>query len=285
MASFGGPDDDSALQQAIMASLACASNAQPSAVSVAARECCQPGVAPPEMLRTLRKLLSNAVDNPDPKFRRLRTTNARIAAILAVPSCRRALEVVGFAPDGTGDAPSAAEAEAEAEATTDSFLVLPSTDAATAAARECLEHLNPSSAATTSTTTTAPTAAPPPQPSVAASLGRRPSSCGLCGRGVRTHGWPPRGMMFMRARAPWEGVQCDTCWANGAPWFVICGECYNDSRYASGPHLSHAWSPIGYGPADEAEGGDSVGWGSGGNRGRGRSARPPGRPGHRPGRR
>ena len=35
----------------------------------------------------------------------------------------------------------------------------------------------------------------------------------------------------------------------------------------------------------DAENTVSEGWGSGGNRGRGRSARPPGRPGHRPGRR
>ncbi|CAJ1330437.1 unnamed protein product [Effrenium voratum] len=52
---------------------------------------------PLEQLELLRKVLQNVVENPkEPKFRKLKTGNARIAALLALPAARSGLEALGW---------------------------------------------------------------------------------------------------------------------------------------------------------------------------------------------
>ena len=187
---------------------ASSTSSPPSAVTAAARDCCAPGAVAPEVQRTLRKLLSNIAESPhdDQKVRRLRTTNARIAAMLAVPPCRRLFDAIGFVPEDpekatttTAASPLPGDAAASAEPYIEPYIVLPPTAEATAATREALAYL----------ISPPPPPPPPPPPLLAASsssssfsssatplsVHQRPSSCALCGRGCREHGWPPRGMM------------------------------------------------------------------------------------------
>ena len=72
--------------------------------------------------------------------------------------------------------------------------------------------------------------APAPAPTRRRGRGGGGSHCALCGRGVSQHNWPPRGGFLRRARAPWEGIQCDTCADGAAEPFLVCGECYNLGR-------------------------------------------------------
>jgi len=49
---------------------------------------------------TLQKVLGNIVASPDPKFRKLRTTNAKIGALLATSGVRALLIGAGFVEEG-----------------------------------------------------------------------------------------------------------------------------------------------------------------------------------------
>jgi hypothetical protein len=254
--------EDPELQEALLMSL-CQDPQCPSLVGAAAA-CASSSSITSEAKKLLRKVLGNVIkDENNKKLRQLRTSNPKVQVIWVPLLSRRVLEEVGFRPTSIPDQ-----------------IELPIGEEFTSRARRAVEefqlHLDEglASLATThpaSATSASATIPPPP-------ISSRPNHCALCTREVRKHNFPPRGMLMMRARADWEGLQCDTCWQNKNTWHVICGGCYNGIGFSGGTHVSHLWSSIGHGTPDETE------TGSFGAR-RSSAPPPPGRPGSRPGRR
>ena len=198
----------------------------------------------------LQKYLRNVVESPDDaRFRSLKLANKACAQVWADPPCRAVLSALCATPPPRSDA-------GDADATLE--LDRARCDAAASLALDELVYAE--------------------EPlgddgggggggaRGAGARGRGGEHCMLCGRGVGKYSWAPRGGFVRRARAPWEGMRCDTCGEAGAAPFLACGECYNlgatSARHAPG----HVFSALGYGPDDE---------GGAGRMRRGRPAPPP----------
>lgn len=262
MAAFSGfpgeEDDDASIQLAIAMSLEDEPDelAQKCALALA-------DSAAAKGVNLAKKVLKKLAEDPDEKYRRLREGNEKTATLWAPSPCQAVLEAVGFerrlegGEVGEGGAAVGAEGGAEVEGCYRWHLPkgaeyderarravdLMSADAATAGAGAAGGRVSVGGHGAAS------------RPPIAS----RPWECGICYREVRKHNWAPRGMMMMRARAPWEGMQCDTCYSDRHRWYVICGECFNDSRHVQTEHAACSFSAIGYGVAESNEGQDTSG--------------------------
>ena len=257
MAAYGGfgeEDDDASIQLAIAMSL------DDGEVDELGQKCAL-ALADSSAAKGVglaKKVLKKLTTDSDEKYRRLREGNAKTAALWAPSPCQAVLETVGFerrlevVGDGGAEVggsywwhlPEGAEYDQRARRAVD--LMSADDDAAAALAAGV-------GGAGGGTSVGGGGAASRPL------IASRPWECGICYRAVRKHNWAPRGMMMMRARAPWEGMQCDTCYSDRHRWYVICGECFNDSRHVQTEHAGCSFSAIGYGIAESNEGQDTGG--------------------------
>lgn len=247
-------DEDPDLQAAIQMSLESYRGSNLPA-HVRAAQCFRDASITEEVKALMLHIISHIASEPDnDKFRLLSMKKSKVALIWSCPTSKLLLRELGFVE--TGDILSLHMDEQ-------------CNDRVCVTLRALQTEPETKHSAVASTAASAFQTVQSSQRAVS----ERPTACHICGKNVMSHSWPPRGML-MRARAPWEGIQCDTCWFEKKPWFVICGECFNEEAHSRfPPHGAHLFSCVGYGPGDGEEP----------RRSRPPPPPPPGRPGSRPG--
>mmetsp|Transcript_8071 Transcript_8071/g.20050 ORF Transcript_8071/g.20050 Transcript_8071/m.20050 type:complete len:259 (-) Transcript_8071:255-1031(-) len=195
------------------------------------------GCAQDEGYGTLLKLLQNVRKGGDPKYRKIRLSNKAISAVWGNSGLRGLLEGVGFCVADDDHAELVGEKGAEVDLALQLLGVSPSPEPGAGAAQAGGR---------------ATQGGKPP-------IATRPSVCAVCSTHVSKYeGWGGSGTaFFMHARAGWEGCVCETCYEERGTWYVICGECYNNSAHCDCdvPHpQDHVFAPMGYTVADEDAG-------------------------------